>query len=120
MAKHSPLRFRAPRRNKFGAQVVEIGVRRFDSKKEGRRYVDLKLLVKAGEITDLECQVKFPLKIWVDLDSKHIGNYIADFRYYDVARECMVVEDVKGVRTPLYRWKKKHFEAQYGMEILET
>jgi hypothetical protein len=31
-----------------------------------------------------------------------------------------VVEDVKGMRTPMYRWKKKHVEAQYGITITEV
>jgi hypothetical protein len=27
---------------------------------------------------------------------------------------------VKGFKTPLYRWKKKHVEAQYGITIREV
>ena len=47
-----------------------------------------------------------------------IGHYVADFEYLE--GDVRIVEDVKGMKTPLYRWKKKHFEAQYGLKIRET
>ena len=46
-----------------------------------------------------------------------IGRYRADFSYEELTetggRWDFTVEDVKGFKTPLYRWKKKHVEAQY-------
>ncbi len=45
---------------------------------------------------------------------------VADFSYTDTRTGLVVVEDVKGFKTPLYRWKKRHVEAQYGFRILET
>jgi hypothetical protein len=48
-----------------------------------------------------------------------VGHYVADFRYRSGPQGLLVVEDVKGVRTALYRWKKKHVEAQYGIQITE-
>ena len=48
-----------------------------------------------------------------------IGVYRADFKYHDKETMPYVVEDVKGFATALYRWKKKHVEAQYGIVIRE-
>ncbi len=101
----------------------------FHSAKEARRYGELKLLEKAGEIHALKCQFPYVLsvpRIYVpgveglqaDRPAKVIGKYLADFIYY--SREGFVVEDVKGFKTPLYRWKKRHVEAQYGLKIRET
>ncbi|MDE2098366.1 MAG: DUF1064 domain-containing protein [Patescibacteria group bacterium] len=86
----------------------------FASLKEAHRYQELSLLVKAGEISDLQLQVRFALKV------KHtvVGTYIADFTYWAKENE-FVVEDVKGFRTPIYRLKAKLMKAIYGIEILE-
>jgi hypothetical protein len=108
----------------------ELGIR-FHSKKEAARYVELTLREKAGEIARLKRQQYFELRVpLTDLrgdvrDLRRvavIGNYVADFTYDELTVEAtrFVVEDVKGFRTPQYRWKKKHFEAQYGIEIREV
>ena len=104
----------AKRRTKFGNIVTSVDGRRFDSQKEAKRYVELKLLEKAGEISSLRMQVPFKL----DVGSANIGKYYADFVYTLDGKE--VVEDVKGFRTAMYKWKKKHVEAQYGIQIKET
>lgn len=51
-----------------------------------------------------------------------VGKYIADFTYDVLGKDTttFVVEDCKGFRTPVYRAKKRHFERQYGIAILET
>lgn len=96
------------------AVPTEIDGHLFPSKREAERYVALKLEEQAGGITDLRLQFAFPLEVH-DL---HIGYYRADFTY---TREGhLVVEDVKGFRTEMYRWKRRHFEAQYGIEIQEV
>ena len=102
------------RRNKYGNTLVQYGEKTFHSKKERNRYIDLLLLQKAGQIESLACQVPFDLEV----NGTQIGQYVADFVYYENGQE--VVEDVKGVRTPLYKWKRKHFAAHYGKEIRET
>jgi hypothetical protein len=102
--------------SKYGAKATTIDGHRFHSKKEADRYVVLKLLEKAGEIHYLELQPRFKLHV----NGTHLGSYIADFRYLDVAKGKYIVEDVKGYRTDLYKWKKKHFEAEYNSKILET
>lgn len=74
----------------------------------------LKLLESAGEVTELQTQVRYALHVGAIV----VGHYVADFVY--VTRGAQTVEDCKGFRTRLYRWKKKHLEAEYGVRILET
>lgn len=102
-------------RSKFNAVKTEVDGIVFDSKKEAQRYHELKLLEKAGHIQVLTLQPEYDLTV----EDKCIGIYRADFYYFDAAGQ-EVIEDVKGMKTPLYRWKKKHFEAQYGIQIRET
>lgn len=77
----------------------------FDSLAEARRYSELRLMERAGEIAQLELQPVYLL---------HAGiKYRADFRYRDKdGRE--VVEDVKGHLTDVYRLKKKLLLADYS------
>jgi len=98
--------------------VVVDGIR-FDSKKESRRYSELKLLEKAGEIQALELQPSFK----IDINEKRVCTYKADFEYMDLRGPVeRVVEDVKSPPTrknSTYRLKKKLVEAVYGIEIRE-
>jgi Protein of unknown function (DUF1064) len=110
-----PLRLR---RHKYGATPITIEGIWFASTKEGRRYQELRLLERAGALWALERQPAFPLTVVAaDGTPVAIGHYKADFRYRTAAG--VVVEDVKGVKTPFYRWKKRHVEAQYGISIVE-
>lgn len=104
-----------PSRSKYGAQRTTVDGLTFDSKKEARRYRDLLLLGLAGELRDLELQPRFPIVV----NGVRIGEYRADFRYWD-ARRGDVVEDVKGLRTPVYVLKRKLIEALYGITITEV
>jgi len=105
---------RKPRRNKFGNVRTVVDGRTFDSKKEARRYLELKRLQAAGAITALRLQVRFPLRV----NGVAVGKYVADFVYVRDGRR--VVEDVKGVRTAVYKLKCKLMLAVHGIEILET
>lgn len=117
--------------HKYGATPTVVDNIRFASKKEATRYSELKLLEKAGEIWDLELQPRFPLCAPLTTGTLAgalravkeatvlIGEYRADFKYHDRHTAAYVVEDVKGFKTPLYRWKRKHVEAQYGVKIHE-
>lgn len=87
----------------------------FDSHAEYRRFRELRLLEKFEKISALETQPKYPLMVNGEL----ICTYFADFRYRDEKGE-QVVEDVKGVRTAIYKFKKKLLKALYGIEVLET
>ena len=105
------------RANKYNAKRTEVDGIKFASKAEARRYTELKLLEKAGRLTDLKLQPVYQLQcISHKKQLFNVGRYIADFSYTD-ERGFWVVEDVKGVLTPMFRWKQKHFEAQYGQKI---
>jgi Protein of unknown function (DUF1064) len=99
---------------KYRAKPVVIDNIRFHSQREGKRYGELKLLLHTGLILNLEIQRKYPLYV----NGTKIGHYIADFCYFENGQ--WVIEDCKGFRTPLYRWKKKHVEAEYKVQIRET
>ena len=101
-------------RSKYNAKKCVIDGIKFDSLKEGRRYQQLKLLEKAGEIENLELQPKYDLMV----NSKRVGFYKADFRYIENGE--LVVEDVKGMKTPIYNLKKKMVKAIYNIDIKET
>ena len=110
--------------NKFHARKTEIGGIVFDSAAEARRWQELTLMQKTGDITDLQRQVVYKLVV----NGQLICKYIADFQYkmvYEVdgikrPGKAWFVEDVKGVRTPVYRLKKKLLAALYGIEIIEV
>ena len=103
------VRGKLERKSKFWAEKTKIDLIDFDSKKEWARYMDLKLLEKAWEISDLKLQPKFllqePFKYnWYT--EKRIS-YIADFAY--TQNNEKIVEDVKGFKTDIYKMKRKVF-----------
>lgn len=110
-------RARGRRRNKYGARPVWVGDMRFASRKEARRYEELRLLACAGEIRNLRCQVVFELLPGEGRERP--VTYVADF-VYETADGKQVVEDTKGYRTREYRIKRRLMWALYGIRILET
>jgi hypothetical protein len=122
------------RTGKFNARRTFCDGYWFASGKEAKRWADLRLLEKAGEIRDLRRQVPYVLTARIDhrkashaygfpMEDEHaaeVGRYVVDFEYFDIRADVWVFEDVKGFRTPLYKWKARHFAAQYGRKILET
>lgn len=103
-------------KSKYRNQKVEVDGIVFDSKREANRYLELKLLEKAGEISNLECQPKFDLVV----NGMKVCTYYGDFRYKD-ERICKpVVEDVKGVRTHEYIIKKKLLKAIFDIDVVEV
>lgn len=105
------------RPHKYGAKACVIDGIRFPSQAEGRRYAELKLLEKAGEIASLQRQPKFALYVRTPIEMVQLGDYYADFEYWDTRSNCRVVEDVKGWDVPLQKWKRQHAEAQYGITV---
>lgn len=103
--------------NKYRNRKVTIDGITFDSKKEGQRYQELKLLQRAGKIRDLRLQVEF------ELIPKQAGErackYKADFVYHLAGTGEMVVEDVKGKRTRDYIIKRKLMLWRHGIKIVE-
>lgn len=120
--------------SKYGAVKTEIDGIVFDSKKEAKYYKIFKDKQSAGEISDLQLQVKYELvpavyeyvvrhlKTKDKLEQKRIQapiNYVADFVYKDNSSGEVQVVDVKGFRTAAYKLKKKMMLAFKGINIIE-
>lgn len=94
----------------------------YASKKEYYRAQQLKLLLKAGRISELHEQVSYPL-IPSQTNCEGIKEapvrYVADFVYRDTASGQIVVEDTKGFRTPEYIIKRKLMLHIHGITIKE-
>lgn len=106
------------KKSKYNNQKVEYDGRTFDSKWEMEHYCELKLLEKAGQITNLQCQVKFVL---IEKSKEHRETaYVADFVYYE--NRVKVVEDCKSkiTKTATYKIKKKLMQEKYGITIKEV
>jgi len=102
------------RKHKYNAKPTIVDGIRFASKKEANRYQELKILLKAKVIQDLVLQPRFPCHV----KDKLICTYVADFKYIENGQ--MIIEDVKGMKTPIYRLKKKLVEALYYIKITEV
>ena len=111
--------------NKYNNKWVEIDGKKFQSKKEGNRYSELRLLEKAGLIEDLQCQVKYELHAHSQHEPKGVKvcDYFLDFEYFCQKRGCWIYEDVKGLKNgpaySLFKLKKKWMKAQYGITVDE-
>jgi Fe2+ transport system protein B len=96
-----------------------------DSQREANRWIELKLLERAGQIKNLNRQVKF---ILIPKQVEYIGkkvkvlerevSYIADFVYQENGQT--VVEDTKGMRTRDYIIKRKLMLYIHGIKIREV
>ena len=124
-------------KHKYRATKTTVDGITFDSKKEAKRYTELKLLEKTGMITHLELQPTYQITV----NGVKICKYKADFRYFTVRqenreqytnskgewtvptmtgdKEGQIVEDVKGFKTPIYRLKKKLVEACYPGTLIK-
>lgn len=107
-------------RSKYHAKKTCVDGITFDSKREADRYLVLKSMEEDGAIKDLRRQVRYELVPAFDVDGRHCRPvyYVADFVYVEDGKE--VVEDVKGMRTDVYRLKSKLFARRYGKVIKET
>ncbi len=104
---------------KYRNRRTEVDGVTFASKREARRYQELALMQKAGVISGLELQPRYPLVV----NGVKVGTYVADFRYRESPENgflLLVVEDAKGVRTPVFRLKAKLMKALHGIEIREV
>lgn len=106
-------------KNKYNARKAIVDGITFDSKREAARYKELKLLERCGKIDCLDLQPRFVLQESFKHDGKTIRKieYVADFEYFDIAIRKWVVEDVKGMKTDVYRLKRKLFLARYGKDV---
>jgi len=120
------------RANKYSAVKTVVDGITFASKAEARRYAQLKLLERAGEISNLETQPEFlfivngtPVKIRSEgYPNGRQAKFRADFRYWDNRNNRTIVEDVKGgnaTRTEAYALRKALVEALFpGVRITEV
>lgn len=102
--------------SKYYSKKVEFDGIKFDSIKEKNRYIELKFLLKANKIKELELQKTFELQPkYINNNGEHIRSitYKADFFYYDNVKKQYIVEDTKGFKTEVYKIKKKIFEYVY-------
>lgn len=108
------------KQSKYKNKKVIYNEIKFDSQKERNYYIKLKLLEDAGKIKDLKLQVKFELQPKFKSGNKTIQaiSYIADFTYLDEENKLHIV-DTKGVRTDVYKIKKKMMQYK-GLEIEEV
>lgn len=116
---------------KYGSRKVVVGGIAFDSKREAHRYLRLKAMEEAGEISGLELQRRFELipsqrgpstftKTGREKPGKVLERpveYVADFCY--VRDGALVVEDAKGFRTKDYVIKRKLMLWVHGIQVKE-
>ena len=106
---------------KYGNQKTIVDGIEFDSRLEAVRYQQLRLLEKAGSISDLKLQVEFQvIQGWLNPDTgeKIKGSmYIADFMYNDLDKQQIIVEDTKGKETPDFRLKWKLVQSLYPQYV---
>lgn len=104
-------------KNKYGARKVKSPDGQvFDSQKEYNRWCNLRLLERAGKISDLKRQVKYELI--PKQEGERACNYMADFVYCQDGET--VVEDCKGFRTEGYKIKRKLMLWVHGIKVKET
>ena len=106
--------------NKYGNQKTQYKGMSFDSKKECEYYIYLSALEAQGEISDLQRQIRFTLQPSFEFHGKtnRAITYVADFTYFDKDGIYHVV-DAKGVKTDVYKLKKKIMQ-YYGFDVEEV
>ena len=91
----------------------------FDSKEELKRYKDLQVLQRDGQIRELYTQQEFTLKI----NNIDVGKYTCDFIYQEKTKDGIwveIFEDYKGFYTSESKFRIKIFEAIYGVKVRIT
>lgn len=101
------------KKSKYNAVKTEVDGITFDSKIESKRYANLKLLERAGVIENLKLQPRFLLQEGFTYNGhkERKIEYVADFQYDRNGQT--VVEDVKGMKTEVYKLKRKLFLYKY-------
>lgn len=104
-----------------------VGGHRFDSNREARRFLELEVRRKAGEIRKLELQPSYALavgdrRVLIRSEGYPNGRQVVvrfDFRYEERGDEgwLQVVEDCKSIDTPVSRLKRAFVEACYGIQV---
>lgn len=119
------------KKSKYHNEHIVIDGIEFDSKSEGRRFCYLKLLERAGEISNLRYHVKFELIPAITKDEivhlktkdKVVTKVVQSARYYEADFVYLnkkgeeIVEDFKGQETDLFKFKAALFFYKYGKQI---
>jgi hypothetical protein len=109
-------------RSKHGNKKIAYGGKVFDSKRELNRYMELRIMERAGAISNLKTQVRFALLPSVTIKGRKIPAtvYIADFTYTE--KGLLVVEDAKSphLRSEMYyRLKLRMLKYNHGIDVIE-
>jgi len=99
-------------RSKYGNRKTVVDGIEFDSAAEARRWTDLRVLERVGLVRDIRRQVVFPLCV----NGVEVCKYEADFIYDEIAARGIVIEDVKGIQTAVFRLKAR-FMAALGTPV---
>ena len=124
LKKPAPASASPPSKSKYGNKPCEIGGEKYRSQREAKRHQILLLQQRAGLLANLSREVPFVLAPSVQIKGrwKPALRYVADFVYdlSTAAGPVHVVEDAKGVRTPVYRIKQHLMATIHGILLLET
>lgn len=113
--------------SKLKNKKTEVDGITFASKREAKRYLELKAMQEAGEVTELQLQVKFPLlpkQRTAEGKAIRAVDYVADFVYMKDGQK--IVEDSKGYRNPqaasyaIFVLKKKMMKYFHNIDIMEV
>lgn len=114
-----------PKKYKYGNKKVELHGKLFDSQKECDRFMELDVMRRCNQISNLELQPKFELipAQYAEVNGKkkcieRACSYIADFSYIRFGER--IVEDTKGFLTKEYRIKRKLMLHVHGIQIKEV
>jgi hypothetical protein len=109
---------------KYRNKPCTVGGEKYRSQREAKRHQDLLLLQKAGQIAGLTREVAFELapgvKIKGEGRKRPAVRYVADFVFSDVRSGAVVVEDAKGMQTPVYRLKKHLMKTIHNIDVVEA
>lgn len=118
IAPHVPTK----KRSKYGARSVVIGGIRFPSKREGDRWLALKIRFVLGEIYSLERQVSYQLAPSVKIEGEKRARpalrFTADFRYVDAKTLKTIVEDSKGFADKSFRIRQHLMKSVHGIDVV--
>lgn len=112
--------------SKYHARKVEIDGYTFDSQREARRYNELRMLERAGKISGLEVHPKWTFgsgaRLLRSLPKANGATgapitYAADFAYFCTERNARIIEDVKGLDTPVSRIKRALLWYFHALEV---
>lgn len=101
------------RPSKYRNKKTTVDGIKFDSKREAQFYSSLKQLERAGQVSQIELQKRYPLAV----NGHAVCFYLADFAFHDAIQDRYRVVDIKGVVTKDFSIKRKLMRAIHGIEV---